>query len=285
MCGFAGEIRFGGVADVGTVARMAETMSDRGPDGGGVWASGPIALAHRRLKIIDLSECGGQPMADPQLGLTIVFNGCVYNYPELRRDLEGEGYRFFSTSDTEVLLKAYHRWGERFVERLVGMFAFCIVERDSGRAILGRDRLGIKPLYLAEGSGSLRFASTLPALLAGGGVDTSIDPVALHHYMMFHAVVPAPRMILRGVRGAGAGYAARRRTRWQPPDSRVLGPALHQELGVRRHDPGRVGGRHARGAQGGRRAADGLRRPGRSPPLGRAGFEHHSGVARRAGPE
>ena len=200
MCGFAGEMRFGGVADVGTVARMAETMSDRGPDGSGVWASGPIALAHRRLKIIDLSECGGQPMADPQLGLTIVFNGCVYNYPELRRDLEGEGYRFFSTSDTEVLLKAYHRWGERFVERLVGMFAFCIVERDSGRAILGRDRLGIKPLYLAEGSGSLRFASTLPALLAGGGVDTSIDPVALHHYMMFHAVVPAPRTILRGVR-------------------------------------------------------------------------------------
>ncbi|HSK98391.1 MAG TPA: N-acetylglutaminylglutamine amidotransferase, partial [Euzebyales bacterium] len=110
------------------------------------------------------------------------------------------GYRFFSTSDTEVIAKAYHHWGERFVDRLNGMFAFCIAERDSGRVVLGRDRLGIKPLYLAETQGALRIASTLPALLAGGGVDTSIDPVALHHYLTFHAVVPAPHTMLRGVR-------------------------------------------------------------------------------------
>jgi asparagine synthase (glutamine-hydrolysing) len=200
MCGICGELRVGGSADVGAVARMGETMGDRGPDGEGVWAQGPVALAHRRLKIIDLSECAAQPMTDPELGLTIVFNGCIYNYPELREELAKEGYRFFSTSDTEVLLKAYHRWGDDFVDHLLGMFAFCIVERDSGRAILGRDRLGIKPLYLANVGGALRFASTLPALLAGGGVDTSIDPVALHHYMMFHAVVPAPYTILSGVR-------------------------------------------------------------------------------------
>ena len=99
-----------------------------------------------------------------------------------------------------MLLKAYHRWGDACVERLSGMFAFCMVERDSGRVLLARDRLGIKPLYLAEVDGVLRFASTLPALLAGGGVDTSIDPVALHHYLTFHSVVPAPRTILRGVR-------------------------------------------------------------------------------------
>jgi asparagine synthase (glutamine-hydrolysing) len=200
MCGICGELRVGAAANIGAVARMGETMSDRGPDGEGVWAQGPVALAHRRLKIIDLSECAAQPMTDPELGLTIVFNGCIYNYPELREELSGDGYRFFSTSDTEVLLKAYHRWGEDFVEHLLGMFAFCIVERDSGRAILGRDRLGIKPLYLADVRGALRFASTLPALLAGGGIDTSIDPVALHHYMMFHAVVPAPYTILCGVR-------------------------------------------------------------------------------------
>lgn len=163
MCGICGELRTGEVADVGAVARMNATMGDRGPDGGGVWSQGPVALGHRRLKIIDLSECAAQPMTDPELGLTIVFNGCIYNYPELREELGREGYRFFSTSDTEVLLKAYHRWGEGFVERLKGMFAFCIVERDSGRAILGRDRLGIKPLYLADTSGALRFASTLPA--------------------------------------------------------------------------------------------------------------------------
>src|ERR671916_3278459 len=201
MCGFAGELRVGDLADVEAVARMGATMTDRGPDGSGVWSSGPVALTLRRLKIIDLSDRGAQPMVDPQLGLSITFNGCIYNHPELRRELEKkEGYRFFSTSDTEVLLKGYHCWGESFVERLKGMFAFCIVERDTGRVILGRDRLGIKPLYLSEAGGVLRFASTLPALLAGGGVDTSIDTVALHHYLMFHSVVPAPWTILKGIR-------------------------------------------------------------------------------------
>ncbi|HEX6238617.1 MAG TPA: N-acetylglutaminylglutamine amidotransferase [Acidimicrobiales bacterium] len=201
MCGFSGEIdltRAG--ADPVAVARMTGTMTDRGPDGAGLWAQGPVALGHRRLKIIDLSERGAQPMVDPVLGLAIVFNGCIYNHHELRRELESDGYRFFSTSDTEVLLKAYHRWRDAFVDRLVGMFSLCIVERDSGRVLLVRDRLGIKPLYLAQVGDTLRFASTLPALLATGGVDTSIDPVALHQYLTFHSVVPAPRTILNGVR-------------------------------------------------------------------------------------
>jgi len=179
---------------------MTGTMSDRGPDGSGLWAQGPVALGHRRLKVIDLSERAAQPLVDSELGLALAFNGCIYNHHELRRELEGAGYRFFSIGDTEVLAKAYHRWGDRFVDRLKGMFAFCLVERDSGRVLLGRDRLGIKPLYLAEVGRSLRFASTLPALLAGGGVDTSIDPVALHEYLTFHSVVPAPRTILQGVR-------------------------------------------------------------------------------------
>jgi asparagine synthase (glutamine-hydrolysing) len=205
MCGLAGELRIGGLADVEAVARMGATMEDRGPDGRGVWSSGSVALTLRRLKIIDLSERGAQPMVDPELGLAIVFNGCIYNYPELRQELEKKGYRFFSTSDTEVLLKAYHYWGDRFVEQLKGMFAFCIAERDTGRVVLGRDRLGIKPLYISESKGVLRFASTLPALLAGGGIDTSIDTVALHHYLMFHAVVPAPHTILEGMRKLAPG--------------------------------------------------------------------------------
>ena len=138
-------------------------------------------------------------MVDPELGLVIVFNGCIYNHRALRAELEAAGYRFFSASDTEVVLKAYHRWGRDFVDHLVGMFACCITERDSGRAVLARDRLGIKPLYLAEGPGWLRFASTLPALAATPGVDHTVDPVALHHYLTFHAVVPAPRTILTGV--------------------------------------------------------------------------------------
>jgi asparagine synthase (glutamine-hydrolysing) len=202
MCGFSGELRFDGSRpDLGAVARMTDRMAARGPDGEGVWASGPVALGHRRLSIIDLSACGSQPMHDPELGLTIVFNGCIYNYKQLRAELQEQGgYRFFSTSDTEVVLKAYHAWGERFVDRLQGMFAFAIHERDTGRTFLGRDRFGIKPLYLAEAGSRLRFASSLPALIAGGDVDTTIDPVALHHYLTFHSVVPAPHTIVNGVR-------------------------------------------------------------------------------------
>ncbi|MFP5218741.1 MAG: N-acetylglutaminylglutamine amidotransferase [Actinomycetes bacterium] len=201
MCGLSGEVRRDGrPADVAAVTRMTATMADRGPDGVGAWAAGSVALGHRRLKVVDLTEHASQPMTDPHLGLTLVFNGMVYNYRELRAELEGHGHRFFSTGDSEVVLKAYAQWGERFVDRLLGMFAFAIVERDSGRVVLGRDRLGIKPLYLAEVDGALRFASTLPALLAGGGIDTSLDTVALHHYLSFHSVVPAPRTVVAGVR-------------------------------------------------------------------------------------
>ncbi|MCW2651795.1 MAG: hypothetical protein JWR32_2771 [Mycobacterium sp.] len=178
---------------------MTEAMTPRGPDGAGVWSQGRVALGHRRLKIIDLSDAAAQPMVDAELGLTVCWNGCIYNYKELRAELSSRGYRFFSHSDTEVILKAYHHWGDRFVEHLYGMFAFAIIERDSGRVLLGRDRLGIKPLYLTEDSHRIRFASSLPALLAGGGVDTRIDPVALHHYLTFHSVVPPPLTILRGV--------------------------------------------------------------------------------------
>ena len=201
MCGLSGEIRFdGGIPDVVALACVSEVMAPRGPDGHGLWHQGPVALAHRRLAIIDLSETGAQPMVDHELDLVTVFNGCIYNYQDLREELRGYGYRFFSTSDTEVVAKSYHRWGNRCVEHFFGMFAFAVLERESGRLVLGRDRLGIKPLYLAEGPGRLRFASSLPALLAGGDIDTSIDPVALNHYMTFHAVVPAPLTILAGVR-------------------------------------------------------------------------------------
>ena len=201
MCGLAGEIRFDGrTADVAAVERMNDCQIPRGPDGSGVWARGTVALGHRRLSIIDLSAAGSQPMVDSPLGLSVVFNGCIYNYQQLRTELTGFGYRFFSTSDTEVVLKAYHRWGTGFVEHFKGMFAIAIVELDSGRLVLARDRLGIKPLYVAETADRLRFASSLPALLAAGDIDTSIDIVALHHYMTFHSVVPPPRTILNGVR-------------------------------------------------------------------------------------
>jgi asparagine synthase (glutamine-hydrolysing) len=201
MCGICGEIRFDGQsADLAAVARMTGAMVSRGPDSDGVVAHGPVAFGHRRLSIIDLSAHGAQPMVDSDLGLTLVFNGCIYNYKELRAELQAEGYRFFSTADSEVLIKAFHKWGAGCVERFKGMFAFAIADRDSGVVTLGRDRLGIKPLYIAASPGKLRFASTVRALLDGGDVDTELDRHALHHYMSFHAVVPAPRTVYRGVR-------------------------------------------------------------------------------------
>jgi asparagine synthase (glutamine-hydrolysing) len=200
MCGIGGEITTGRAPDLDALARIGEVLSPRGPDGAGGWHQANVAFVHRRLSIIDPTPSGHQPFLDSRLGLVIVFNGCIYNHRELRAELRAEGYSFRSTSDTEVILKAFHHWGpERFVEHLVGMFAFAILELSSGRVVLGRDRLGIKPLYLAEVEGALRFASTLPALLAGGGINTEIDPVALHHYLSFHAVVPAPLTMLRGV--------------------------------------------------------------------------------------
>jgi len=201
MCGICGEIAFNGrPASLAAVQSMTDALAPRGPDAQGIVARGRAALGHRRLSIIDLSVRAEQPMADPDLGLTIAFNGCIYNYKALRQVLEALGYRFFSDGDTEVVLKAWHAWGTRAPERFHGMFAFAILERESGRLILARDRLGIKPLYYSETAHGLRFASTLPALLAAGGVDTAIDPVALNYYMSFHAVVPAPHTILAGVR-------------------------------------------------------------------------------------
>jgi asparagine synthase (glutamine-hydrolysing) len=205
MCGLAGEIRFDGTApDVGAVARMTGCLRHRGPDGDGLWARGPVALGHRRLSIVDLSTAGAQPMVVPRAGLTIAYNGMVYNYRQLRDELHAKGHTFDSTSDTEVIVAAYAEWGTGFVEHLVGMFAIAIWEHASGRLVLARDRLGIKPLYVAEVPGGLRFASSLPAVLAGNGsdggsVDTSIDPVAFASYMTFHSIVPAPRTILSGV--------------------------------------------------------------------------------------
>jgi asparagine synthase (glutamine-hydrolysing) len=201
MCGICGEIRFDGrSADVVAVTRMTGAMVSRGPDSDGVFAHEHIALGHRRLSIIDLSARGAQPMVDSDLGLTLVFNGCIYNYRHLRSELEAAGYQFFSKSDSEVVIKAFHRWGADCVDHFKGMFAFAIADRETGVVTLARDRLGIKPLYLAETPGRLRFASTMRALLEAGDVDTELDRRALHHYMSFHSVVPAPRTIYRGVR-------------------------------------------------------------------------------------
>ena len=200
MCGIAGELRFDRrPADLAAVERITHHLAPRGPDAHGFHSQGPIALGHRRLKIMDLAEASGQPMIDSDLGMSMVFNGAIYNYPELRAELEALGYRFFSGGDTEVLLKGYHSWGETLLPKLNGMFAFAVWERDKQSLFIARDRLGVKPLYLSRTGERLRFASSLPALLQGGDIAKTLDAVALNHYLNFHAVVPAPRTILAGV--------------------------------------------------------------------------------------
>ncbi|MDG9780536.1 N-acetylglutaminylglutamine amidotransferase [Metapseudomonas otitidis] len=200
MCGISGELRFDNrPADLAAVERITHHMAPRGPDAWGFHSQGPVALGHRRLKIMDLSDGSAQPMVEPDLGLAISFNGAIYNFPELREELQALGYHFRSSGDTEVLAKAWHAWGKDMLPRLNGMFALAIWEPGSQRLFLARDRLGIKPLYLSCTGERLRFASSLPALLKGGDIDGSLDPEALNHYLSFHAVVPAPRTLVKGI--------------------------------------------------------------------------------------
>jgi asparagine synthase (glutamine-hydrolysing) len=207
MCGICGELRFDGLPpEAAILARMNEKLARRGPDDDGVFITGPMGFGHRRLSVIDLSARSHQPMVDEELGLSIVFNGTIYNYKALRTELINAGYRFFSEGDTEVILKAFHHWGERCVDHLHGMFAFAIWSEKHQRLFLARDRLGIKPLYYSQANNTFRFASNIQALLAAGGVDTDIDPVGLHHQLTLHAVIPAPRTILKGVKKLAPGH-------------------------------------------------------------------------------
>ena len=207
MCGIAGEFCFNGrIADRENLHRMLTHIAFRGPDNRQIWLDGQIGFAHARLAIIDLSTAGAQPMIDRELGLVLVFNGVIYNYQSLRTQLESYGYRFFSTSDSEVILKAYHRWQDTCVEKLDGIFAFAIWNERQNSLLLARDRLGIKPLYYAHAPDCLRFASNPQALLATSEVSTEIDAIALHHHLSLHAVVPAPRTILRGIRKLAPAY-------------------------------------------------------------------------------
>ncbi|OIR14770.1 asparagine synthetase 1 [mine drainage metagenome] len=201
MCGICGELRFDlSEPDMEALKRMTAKLARRGPDHEGFFNGGALVFGHRRLSIIDLSAHSDQPMVDDDLKLALVFNGTIYNYKELRAELVEMGYDFFSDGDTEVILKSYHAWGEHCVQRFYGMFAFALWDMRDKSLVLARDRFGIKPLYYALDGARLRFASTMQSLLAGGGVDTSINPVALHHHFTLHSVVPAPHTMLSGIK-------------------------------------------------------------------------------------
>ncbi len=201
MCGIFGGLSFTDqLIDREVVEKMSMQVARRGPDDRGEFYDGPVMLGHRRLSIIDLSANGHQPMTSVQGDLTIVFNGTIYNYPELRDELIVRGYQFKSHSDTEVILNAYAHWGAACVEKLHGMFAFAIWNRVTQQLFLARDRMGIKPLYYLKTDKHFFFASNMQALLETGICDTAIDAVALHHLYTLHAVVPAPATLFKGIR-------------------------------------------------------------------------------------
>ncbi|HAE04611.1 MAG TPA: N-acetylglutaminylglutamine amidotransferase [Gammaproteobacteria bacterium] len=199
MCGICGQLRFDYKSvQSETLSMMMSKIARRGPDASGQWADGKIGFGHQRLSIIDLSNYGAQPMKDETLDLVLVFNGTIYNYQSLRQDLIKQGYTFFSHSDTEVIIKAYHFWGEDCVTHLDGMFAFCIWNQKTNLLFVARDRMGIKPLYFSLTDQVFSFASNTQALVAIGA-NTGINSVALQQQLSLHGVVPAPNTILNGV--------------------------------------------------------------------------------------
>lgn len=219
MCGIAAALmdkRSGERVDRAELILVRDAMASRGPDGEGVWVSddGRVGLAHRRLSIIDLTESGAQPMAGGHGVLRIVFNGEIYNYKELRRQLVQKGHRFRSNSDTEVLLHLYQECGRDMVHHLRGMYAFALWDERRSGLLLGRDPLGIKPLYFSEDGHRFRAASQVKALLAGGRVDTRPEPAG-HVGFFLWGFVPEPYTLFKGIRALPAGS-----TLWIDKDGR-----------------------------------------------------------------
>jgi asparagine synthase (glutamine-hydrolysing) len=208
MCGLVGTATTTPQSDRGWLATSRDTLMHRGPDDAGEWwsACGRVGLAHRRLSILDLSPFGRQPMRRPDAGLSIVFNGEIYNFADLRSELERLGHSFRTLSDTEVLLAAYAQWGTACLTRLNGMFAFALFDAPRQRLFLARDRAGEKPLFYNLSGSSLHFASELKALLAHPALHRRIDAEALDCYLAT-GFVPGDRCILQGYRKLAPAHA------------------------------------------------------------------------------
>ncbi len=207
MCGICGIYNIDGQpVRPETVNAMAETMVHRGPDSQGVWVNGPVGLGHRRLSIIDLAS-GDQPMGTPDGSLQVVFNGEIYNFLELRRELESKGHTFRTKSDTESILHAYREWGADCISHLEGMFAIALWDEHQKRLLLARDRIGKKPLYYMVNGKKIIFGSELKALLAVPGVERELDYQALDAYLSF-GYVPSPLSIFKHVRKIPPAHAA-----------------------------------------------------------------------------
>jgi asparagine synthase (glutamine-hydrolysing) len=210
MCGICGVFKYASSSFEITeklIIRMRDTMTHRGPDDGGVYVGldRHIGLGHRRLSIIDLSSAGRQPMSDDSKTVWIVYNGEVYNFLELRRELENKGYTFRTGTDTEVLLYLYKEYGRDFIHRLRGMFAFGIWDETKQELFLARDRIGIKPLYYTSFNGQFVFASEIKAILEHPDVKREVDEDAFYHYLSF-LTTPAPMTLFKGIYKLPAGH-------------------------------------------------------------------------------
>ncbi len=206
MCGIAGILRFdGAAAQPELLKRMTDVLAHRGPDGEGVYLSGPLGLGHRRLAILDLSSAGRQPMTNEDGSIWVTFNGEIYNFRELRRELEARGHAFRSATDTEVLVHAYEEWGLNCLQRFNGMFAFGLWDERRRGLWLVRDRLGIKPLFYSHRSDRLLFGSEIKALLCDPDLDRTLDDEALSYYLALN-YTPAPYTLFRRVRQLLPGH-------------------------------------------------------------------------------
>jgi asparagine synthase (glutamine-hydrolysing) len=204
MCGICGIVDPASAPDLDAVVRMRERLVHRGPDDEGLFCEGPVALAARRLSIIDLDH-GHQPIASEDGEVVAIQNGEIYNHRELRAELERAGHRFATACDTEILVHGYEQWGEGLLERLRGMFAVAIWDRRRSRLLLARDRFGIKPLYYRHVDGTLSFASELKAMLERPGFSRQIDPRAMAAYLAFNSI-PAPLTIFAEARKLPPGH-------------------------------------------------------------------------------
>ena len=209
MCGIVGIFHHSSVerVDPDRLLLMRDSMTHRGPDDSGIYVSPDLSvgLAHRRLSIIDLSSAARQPMSDDQRRVWITFNGEIYNFAELRRDLERDGIVFHSNSDTEVLIHLYKKYGKGMVQFLRGMFAFAIFDERDRTLFLVRDRIGVKPLYYFNRAGCFAFASEIKALLAAGEISRNVNSEALYHYLSF-LTTPAPQTLSEGIFKLDAGH-------------------------------------------------------------------------------
>lgn len=206
MCGIAGIFSLNGTLPSGktVIKKMTDSLAHRGPDDEGFYQDSRVALGFRRLSIIDL-KTGNQPIHNEDSSVWTVLNGEIYNYRELRTELEGKGHKFYTHADTEVLVHLYEEYGEGLVGRLRGMFAFCIWDTRANKFCVFRDRLGIKPLFYAEAGGCLLFASEIKALLASGLVTREMDTEALNYYLGLQ-YVPAPLSIYKNIRKLKPGH-------------------------------------------------------------------------------